>query len=306
MTATHRGVYAAPLMPMRPDLSPDIGKYIDHCADLLAAGCHGLMPLGSTGAAHSFTVDERFEMMDAVAASEMPTEKMLIGASALAFPDTIRLARHAVSIGAGGVCVQPPFYYKPAEDEGLIDFFSRVIDGVGDDRLRLYVYDWESALGIHHSLDFFHRLFDAYPEQAVGIKDSSGDAEMLEERCRAFPDKEVFSGTDGMTLTCLRAGGNGVMSGASNIMPEITTAIYAGYEGEAGEAAQSRLAEIRTAMGVYPWFSALKAAKAWLSGDPDWCYARPPIRRLTAEEERSLHANLTTMGLAPTQMAAAE
>ena len=46
------------------------------------------------------------------------------------------LARHAVSIGAGGVCVQP-FYYKPAEDIGLFDFFSRVIDGVGDDRLRL-------------------------------------------------------------------------------------------------------------------------------------------------------------------------
>ncbi|MEC7649299.1 MAG: hypothetical protein VX900_13260 [Pseudomonadota bacterium] len=64
-------------------------------------------------------------------------QRMLIGASALALPDTIRLARHAVSIGAGGVCVQPPFYCKPAEDIGLFDFFSRVIDGVGDDRLRL-------------------------------------------------------------------------------------------------------------------------------------------------------------------------
>ena len=41
---------------------------------------------------------------------------------------------------------------------------------------------------------------------AVGIKDSSGDPDMLEERYKAFPDKEVFAGTDGMTLICLRAG----------------------------------------------------------------------------------------------------
>ena len=137
MTNSHRGVYAAPLMPMRDDLSAAHDKYVAHCRSMLDAGCQGLMPLGSTGEAHPFSIDERIVKMDALAASGLPTERMLIGASALALPDTIRLARHAVSIGAGGVCVQPPFYYKPAEDIGLFDFFSRVIDGVGDDRLRL-------------------------------------------------------------------------------------------------------------------------------------------------------------------------
>ncbi len=306
MVKIHRGVYAAPLMPMHDDLSSDLGKYIAHCRSLLEAGCQGLMPLGSTGEAHSFTVDERIAMMDALAASDLPTENMLIGASALALPDTIRLVRHAISIGAGGVCVQPPFYYKPAEDVGLLDFFFRVIDGTNDDRLRLYVYDWESNLSVHHSLEFFRQLFDAYPAQAVGIKDSSGDAEMLEERCKAFPDKEVFAGTDGMTLTCLRAGGSGIMSGASNILPDVTTAIFANYETEVGEAAQNRLGEIRAAMGNLPWFSALKATMAWLSGDPAWRNARPAIRNLTAEEEQTLHSSLTKIGLSPARMAVAE
>ena len=304
MPEPHRGVYAAPLAPMRDDLGIDIEKYIAHCAHLLTEGCKGLMPLGSTGEAHSFTVGERIEIMDALAESDLPKEKMLIGTSALALPDTIELVRHAVSIGAGGVCVQPPFYYKPAEDIGLFDFFSRVIEGVADDRLRLYVYDWESNLAVHHSLDFFHRLFDAYPKHAVGIKDSSGDAPMLEEHCKAFPDKEVFAGTDGMTLTCLRAGGAGIMSGASNIIPDVTTAIFAGYETEAGAAAQARLGEIRAAMGGLPWFTALKATMAWLSGDPSWRNARPAIRRLTAEEERTLQASLSAIGLSPARMAA--
>lgn len=306
MAEPHRGVYAAPLMPMREDLSADLEKYIAHCARLLAAGCDGLMPLGSTGEAHSFTVAERIEMMDALAASDLPTGKMLIGTSALALPDTIQLVRHAVSIGAGGVCVQPPFYYKPAEDTGLFDFFSRVIDGVDDDQLRLYVYDWESNLSVHHSLSFFRQLFDAYPKHAVGIKDSSGDAAMLQERCRAFPDKEIFAGTDGMTLTCLRAGGNGIMSGASNIIPEVTTAIYRGFASDEGAAAQARLGEIRSAMADLPWFSALKATMGWLSGDPSWRIARPAIRQLTDAEVQTLQKNLTAIGLTPTQMAAAE
>ena len=34
----------------------------------------------------------------------------------------------------------PPFYYKGVPDEGLFRFFSEVIERVGDDRLRLYLY----------------------------------------------------------------------------------------------------------------------------------------------------------------------
>lgn len=305
MTGPFRGVFAAPLAPMRADLALDVEKYVGHCQAMLDAGCQGLMPLGSTGEAHSFTVDERLATMDALAASGLPTDRMLIGASALAFPDAVRLARHAVAVGAGGVCVQPPFYYKPAEDVGLLDFYARVIDGVADDRLRLYVYDWEGALGVRFSLDFFHSLFDRFPDQAVGIKDSSGDAAMLEARCKAFPEKEVFAGTDSMILTCLRAGGAGVMSGSSNIAPDLTTAIFRDYETDAGAAAQRRLDGIRAAMGGLPWFSALKAAKAWLAGDPSWRIARPAIRQLTAAEEATLRTDLAALGLEPPRRAAA-
>ena len=289
---------------MRDDQTADLSKYVSHCHGLLDAGCQGLMPIGSTGEGHSFTVEERIATMDSLAESGLPVARMLIGTSALAFPDAIRLMKHAVGIGAGGVCVQPPFYYKPAETVGLLDFFSRVIDGVNDTRLRLYVYDWESNLNVHHSLTFFSRLFEAYPENAVGIKDSSGVPEMLEERCRAFPDKEVFAGTDGMTLTCLRAGGNGTMSGVSNIVPDVTTALFDGYEGKQGEAMQARVGEIRGAMGALPWFSALRATMAWLTGDPTWRNARPAIRRLTEGEEKTLRENLTAIGLTPTRLAA--
>ena len=107
-----------------------------------------------------------------------------------------------------------------------------------------------------------------------------------------------------MTLTCLRTCGSSSMYRASNIISDVITEIYANYETDIGAAAQDRLGQIRTAMGALPWFSALKATKAWLSGDPSWCNARPAIRRLITEEEKTLRANLTAIGLSPAQMAA--
>ena len=110
MAIEPRGIYAAPLLPMHDDLSADLELYIAHCKSLLDAGCQGLMPIGSTGEAHSFIVEERIEAMDALAERGFPMTRMLIGTSALAFPAAIRLEKHAVGLGAGGVCVQPPFY----------------------------------------------------------------------------------------------------------------------------------------------------------------------------------------------------
>ena len=299
MAVSHRGVYAAPVTPFRPDLTVDLDRYVDHCRSLLAAGCNGLMPIGSTGEAHSLTVEERMGQMDALAAAGLPMEKMLIGASSLAFPDAIRLAGHATRLGAGAVCVQPPFYYKPAETGPLLDFYARVIEGVADDRLRLLVYDWEGNLSVHFPLDFFERLFAAYPVHAIGIKDSSGNAEMLAERCKAFPDRTILAGTDSMTLTCMRAGGAGVMSGAANIVPETVLAIYTGHASEAGSAAQARIDALRAAIAPLPWFSALKSIMAWQTGAPAWRTARPAIRELTAAEEQALFAKLYALGLGP-------
>lgn len=300
----HRGVYGAPLTPIQDDLTVDLDKLVAHCRTLLDAGCHGLMPLGSTGEGHSFTVPERIAIMDALAESGLPMERMLIGTSALAYPDTIRLARHATALGAGGVCVQPPFYYKPAEAEGLFDFFSRVIDGIADESLRLYVYDWEATLGVHHGLDFFARLFDAYPKQAVGIKDGSGDVTMLEARCHAFPEKQVFTRSDAMTLACLRAGGAGVISGLANIVPRVAIRLFDEHGTDRGDAAQTRIHDICSAIGDLPWVMALKAVMARLSGDPTWRNARPAFRRLTASEERRLFANLAAIDVAAPAMAA--
>lgn len=296
MSFEQRGVFAAPLTPMRDDLSADLPKFVAHCRNLLEEGCDGLIPIGTTGEGHSFTVDERIAMVDALADSEMPKIGMLFGTSALAYPDTVRLIKHAVSIGGGDVCVRPPFYYRP-EDVGLVEFFGLAIDTVGDSRLGLYIYDTEANLRIHYSLELLSQLFERFPNTLAGVKDSNSDPDLLKARCNAFPGKEIFSGTDGMALTALRAGGNGVLLSLSNIAPGTTAAVCSDWETGNADALQFRVDEIRASADGFAFIPFLRSAKARLSGDASWRNARPPVRRLDEAEERTMRDHLTALCL---------
>lgn len=291
-------------MPFDGALQINASAYLSHCRSLFEAGCDGLMPLGSTGEAHSLTVEERLAVMGALAESDLPCGKMIVGTSALAYPDTVRLVREADGMGFGAVCVQPPFYYKPVDDEGLFKFYAKVIEDAKRNRLRLYVYDWESNLGIHHSISFFRRLFEAFPDNAVGLKDSSGDAKMLGERCQAFPGKQVFVGTDGLALTGLRAGAAGIMSSIGNIVPGLVVDLFKQSHGEVGERSQARIDQIKQHVAPISWFPALKSVLAWMTGDEAWKNVRPPLRPLTAQENAALQRRLADIGFGANDRAA--
>jgi 4-hydroxy-tetrahydrodipicolinate synthase len=289
------GVYVAPLTPTDAERKPDIGRWIAHCRWLLAQGCHGLMPLGSTGEGHSFTPDERIKLMDALAEHGIPMDRMLVGTSALAYPDAVRMIAHAVKLGARAVAVQPAFYYK-AGDEGLYAYFKLLVDQVADSRMRLIIYDWENNLGVKFSRAVLERLFAEFPDIIVGIKDSNGDRAKIAERCQWFPDQAVFSGADATALAVLRAGGTGIMSAYGNIMCDTLLRLYREWRSEEGERCQAAIdAYVQVARQFAP-FGAIKATMGRLSGDPVWLNGRPPLVPLSEAQRQALHAGLDGIG----------
>ncbi|MGE0151516.1 MAG: dihydrodipicolinate synthase family protein [Reyranellaceae bacterium] len=292
----YAGLYVAPLLPMHRDLAPDTGRWIAHCRFLLAQGCHGLMPLGSTGEAHSLTVAERLKLMDALAGSGLPMDRMIVGASALAYPDAVALIRHATGLGARAVATQPAFYYKGGE-QGLYDYFKLLVDKVADDRLRLIVYDWEANLGVKFPTALLERLFGDFPRHIVGIKDSNGDHRQIAERCRRFPDRAVIAGTDASQLACLRAGGRGAMSASGNILYATMLELHRDFAGEKGEACQKAIDEFGGLLRPLGFFAALKATMAQLANDPAWRTARPPVAPLSAADQATLEAGLARLGI---------
>src|SRR5215207_117296 len=286
-----KGVLAAALTPMDRDLAPDHRAFAAHCLRLLAAGCHGLAVFGTTGEGTSLSTDERLAALEALVENGVSGEVLLPGTGSCALTDTVRLSRAALEVGAAGVLVLPPFYYKDTGDDGLFRFFAEVVERVGDDRLRLYLYHIPQMTGVDLGLPLISRLIDSYPGVIVGTKDSSGDRERIMTLCREFPDFSVLAGTETLLLETLRGGGAGCISATVNVTSRLARRVHdahaSGNDYEA-EALQERLTQVRGSIEAYPVIPALKQLMASLTGDERWRNIRPPLSELDEQSAENL------------------
>jgi 4-hydroxy-tetrahydrodipicolinate synthase len=285
-----RGVFAAALTPMDRDLNVDQEAFTAHCRRLLDAGCHGLGVFGTTGEANSLSVEERTSALATLVEDGIPGEKLLPGTGSCALTDAIHLSRAALEVGAGGVLLLPPFYYKGVSDDGLFRFFAELIERVGDDRLRVYLYHFPQMTGVDFSLPLIGRLLESYPGVVVGTKDSSGDRERIKTTCREFPDFSVFAGTERYLLDTLRWGGAGCISATVNVTSRLARQVYDAHEAdrEDADALQERLTESRATIEGYPLIPALKSLMHQSTGEESWPNLRPPLVGLTDEQAHDL------------------
>ncbi|MBX2820651.1 MAG: dihydrodipicolinate synthase family protein [Rhodothermaceae bacterium] len=282
------GVLAASLTPMKPDLSIDHDRLISHVNWLLSNGCDAIAYMGTTGEANSFSIDERIRALDALAAAGIPMNALIVGNGCCAFPDTLRLTRHALEHGVAGVLLLPPFYYKGVSDEGVLASCDTVIQKLGDDRLQVYLYHFPYMSQVPFSDAVIEKLIDRYPNTIAGIKDSSGDWDHISHLIASFPSLRVFAGTERYLLDTLRAGGAGCISASVNVTAPLAAEVKRTFQEDQGLALQDSLSTARLAIQSRPMIPALKGVMARLTNDSDWDSIRPPLTPLPAAEIDSL------------------
>jgi len=282
------GVVAATLTPLRPDGMPDIALLLEHCRGLLARGCTSIVLLGTTGEANSFTVAERQSIAEGVRGA-LPADKLIVGTGCCASGDTIALTRHALSLGITRALVLPPFYYKKVSDDGIFDAFVAAIEGVGDERLRIYLYLIPQFSGIEMSVGLIERLSLAFPNQIAGLKDSSGQWPATQTLCRALGARmDVLVGSETFLHRALAEGASGCVSATANVNAARITELFAQYNSPGATSLEQRVDATRAAFEKYPMVPALKAYLAATSGNGTWRNVRPPLRPLSGEETQAL------------------
>jgi 4-hydroxy-tetrahydrodipicolinate synthase len=291
-----RGVFAAALTPLEDDLSPDIVATVGHYRWLLDEGCDGIVCLGTTGEANSFSLDERLALLDALGETDLPA-KLVVGTGCCAVPDTVRLSKKALEIGAAGVLVLPPFYYKGASDDGLYAAYAETIERVGDPALKLYIYHFPKMTALDMSLELIGRLIAAYPDTVVGLKNSSGDWDNISAMIKAFPGFDVFAGSEEFLLPTLALGGPGCMSATVNLLAPQSAEVYAKWQDEGAEVLQEHLTALRRTISRFAPIPAMKALMARKSGHANWAKVRPPLVALEAAQTERLAAELAAQGL---------
>ena len=292
------GVWCPVLTPVDGDLKPDPGRFVAHARWLLEEGCHGLVVFGTTGEANSFAVDERIELLEAVVAAGLPRERMLVGTGCCALTDTVRLTRHALSLGIPGILALPPFYYKNNSDEALFGSFDQVIQRVGDENFRLYLYHFPGLSGVPITPGLLDRLAAAYPGILAGVKDSSGDWNNTRLLIERFPELAIFPGAETLLLPALRAGGAGCISASCNVNTRPIRKLYDDFAAGADdtEEQQERLVAVRKILQLRPMIPVMKHLIADERREPDWRRVRPPLLPLPDVEARALASELAGLG----------
>jgi len=278
------GVIAPVLTPFGEDGNPDAERFVDHARWLMAEGCTGLAPFGTTSEANSLGLDERMELLEELVDDGIEPAKLMPSTGTCSLPDSIMLTRHAVDLGCGGVLMLPPFYYKGPSEEGLFRFFAEVIEAVGDERLKVYLYHIPPVAQVGFPLSLIGRLTKEFPDTVAGLKDSSGDWSNTAAILAAHPKLEVFPGSEVFLLDGLKHGAAGCISATCNVSANAIRKVYDSWKTPEAERLQAGIAALRKALQAYPMIPALKALIAHYRGDPGWAKVRPPFVPLPAAE----------------------
>lgn len=239
-------------------LSALVTPFIEGRLDLLGLETHivrqcaagvGIVLLGTTGEGPTVTDAERSLLLQKASQTLQGRVPLLVATGCHSTQTTIERTLQAAAHGASGVLVVSPYYNRPTQ-EGLRQHFTAVAEA---SPLPLLLYNSPSRTGVHLELSTVCKLAEI--SNIVGIKEASGNlfhvAELLAALRRARPDFAVLSGDDALTLPMMALGAQGVISVASNLVPERVSALVQA-------AAQERLQEARTLHeALMPLFKAL-------------------------------------------------
>ena len=294
MSKARKGVYAAAITPIGADGTPDLDGLVAYCRGLITAGCDGVAPLGTTGEAAALPFAFRIRVPEGLALAGFAADRVILGAGSPSVGDAIAIGKAALSAGFTNLLILPPYYTKEPSEDGLYDYYSRIIDALGDERLCLYLYHIPQVTAVAIPPTLVHRLRDGYGRIVAGIKDSSGSF----ESAKSFvgpEDFDVYPSSEAVLSDALAAGCAGVISGSTNISAQLAHQVLQA-SGSQRKALQDQLTEFRQTIQAFPLIPAVKQIHAWRTKDAGWLRMLPPLRGLSAEQTKQLKIKMERLG----------
>ncbi|RTL59751.1 MAG: dihydrodipicolinate synthase family protein [Hyphomicrobiales bacterium] len=191
------------------------------CEDLIAAGVHGLTPLGSTGEFAYLTWAQRRRIVEVVVAAAKGRVPVIAGVASTTIADAQMQAREMQGIGCDGVLAILEAYF-PVPDDGVQDYFRAIADAV---TLPVVLYTNPNFQRSDLSLPVIDRL--SRVDNIVAIKDaSSNTGRLLSILNRVEGRIDVFAASAHIPAAVMLIGGKGWMAGPACVAPRQSVALY--------------------------------------------------------------------------------
>ncbi len=277
-----KGIYAAGLSVLDKNLALDVKNTIKHAENVIDLGCHGVVFFGSTGQSQLISLSEKIQLINELPNSRYKN-KFIIGTGLNSLIDTINLMKISKSMGFNNFLIMPPAYYKYGDDE-VINFYSRIINEIND--CKIILYNFEKLCGYKFSIQCVENLVKKFPDQIVGVKDSSYN---LFETLK-IKNFSIFPGSEAKLLKGLELGCDGVITATTNVTGHLAREIYDNFNNKLSLKSNQNLCDVRMSFDQYNLISGLHT----LMAQKNSIYENllPPLKLLDETEKNNLLSNL--------------
>ena len=185
----------------------------------------------------------------------------------------------ATSLEINKFLIMPPAYYKYGDYE-VIEFYTRLIESVPE--CKIILYNFEKLCGYKFSIDCVTKLVKKFPQQIVGVKDSSYNLfEKLKlENFSIFPGSELKL-LKGLELRC-----SGIITATCNVTAELSRKVYDDYHSGKEQLYNQKLCDVRKAFNKYNLISGLHTY--YSQENEIYRNILPPLSLLNKDDEKNL------------------
>lgn len=207
-------------------VTPFCGDGIDFAAlttlleKQVSGGVAGVVPCGTTGESPTLSHDEHRRVIAHCVEVVRGRVQVIAGCGSNATREAVELTRFAAEVGADATLQVVPYYNRPAQ-HGLFEHFAAIAEAAP---IPVMLYNIPGRSGVDLLPETVLRLAEI--ANIVAIKEATGSLIRTSELCVAG-GLDVLSGDDTLTLPMMAVGARGVVSVASNVVPEQVVALCA-------------------------------------------------------------------------------
>ena len=244
-----KGIYAASLSVVDDNLALNVKKTIDHAENLIDIGCHGVAIFGSTGQSQLISISEKIQLINQLSKSKYK-DKYIIGTGLNSLSETINFIKVATSLNFKDFLIMPPAYYKYGDEE-VINYYSKIVQEINN--CRIILYNFEKLCGYKFSKECVEELVKKFPNQIVGIKDSSYNL----FKSLKIKNFSVLPGSEAKLMEGLEIGCSGIITATCNVTAALARRVYDDFLNGKSQSMNEKLCNVRKVFEQYNLISAL-------------------------------------------------
>ena len=281
-----KGIYAASLSVLNENGTLNINETILHAESAIRSGLHGVFFFGSTGQSQLISINEKKEFIAKIATHKL-RKQFFLGTGCNSLNDNIDLVKYAMEYDFRDFLIMPPAYYKGNTDEGVFEFYKKII--AVTPKAKIILYNFEKLSGYRFSTEAVTKLVKVFPENIIGCKDSSYN---LFETLK-LPNFLMFPGSEAKLLKGLELGCSGCISAVTNVTHSLARKVFDDFENKKNQSKNEQLIKVRETFDQYNLISALHS---FLSDrNKKFSNILPPLVLLSDEKKRELNTKLNEL-----------